>query len=593
MRRKYAVLPAVLLLVAAPRLASAQTDRATRTVANGITFTQEITHGNAPLVVNILRVNLNAPGVKLRCGLALDCISLTGATRGREPLNTLAIRSKAIAAVNADFFPYTGDPLGLAVRDGELVSEPMAYRACLGIAEAGVRLGVLSPVGALAAGDGFPIAALDGINRVPHPGDLIVLTPTYAATPALEANAVVLTLQNVNLPLRASQAMQGVVTSVIPLQAGTHLPRCPAGGVLIVGCGKTADILPERFKEGDAAQFRFDLVSSGAAPNRGKYASRAGSFRSRPAAPLWSDVQQAVGGGPFLVRDGKIAVDGEAEGFDLREFVVKRHPRTAVGVTRDNKLLVVTVDGRQEQSRGVSLNELAAMMQHLGAVNALNLDGGGSTGLFVAGGIVNGPSDGRLRPIADSLLIYGENTHSEKTSAARTDPANFHIAPNPVGGATLRVGDTLTFRLVDAQGHAARIPVIWGTKDGLGFITQSGAFRSRYAGSTEIIAAANGLLWRVPVSIQSGEPAAIAASLRPLANYPPDYKVLVVLVRDKFGNPVNGLKVQLTIEGGQTDDAPVTNAGGEARAQILWNALPGARKVTIRAGNAPPLVVRN
>ena len=98
----------------------------------------------------------------------------------------------------------------------------------------------------------------------------------------------------------------------------------------------------------------------------------------------WSQVDQAVGAGPWLVKSGAEAIDTEDEGMDVAYFS-KRHPRTAVGVTADNKLLIVTVDGRQPISQGVTLVELAALMKQLGAVNAINLDGGGSTTLSVKG----------------------------------------------------------------------------------------------------------------------------------------------------------------------------------------------------------------
>ena len=95
-------------------------------------------------------------------------------------------------------------------------------------------------------------------------------------------------------------------------------------------------------------------------------------------------------------------------------------------MTKDRHLLLVTVDGRQSQSVGMSLGELAALMLRLGAVQAMNLDGGGSTTMFVGGGIVNGPSDGALRPIADSLLLYADD-------ANLPDGTDYHIAPSGGG----------------------------------------------------------------------------------------------------------------------------------------------------------------
>lgn len=111
--------------------------------------------------------------------------------------------------------------------------------------------------------------------------------------------------------------------------------------------------------------------------------------------------------GPLLITNDKPAELSQAK------FNTLAHPRSAVGLTKDNKLLFVTVDGRQEKARGVSLFSLTTLMQTLGTVDALNLDGGGSTTLYVKGvtenGIVNSPSDkAGERTVANALLIIAE-----------------------------------------------------------------------------------------------------------------------------------------------------------------------------------------
>jgi exopolysaccharide biosynthesis protein len=94
-------------------------------------------------------------------------------------------------------------------------------------------------------------------------------------------------------------------------------------------------------------------------------------------------------------------------------FHQNRHPRTAVGITGDNQLLLVTVDGRSFQSYGMTIPELAQFFSELGATHALNLDGGGSTAMWIHGGagVVNYPSDNLEfdhdgeRPVSNALLI--------------------------------------------------------------------------------------------------------------------------------------------------------------------------------------------
>jgi hypothetical protein len=415
--RKNALLFLLALLLASR--CGAERTTVTRQVAPGIVYTQEISTGAAPLIVNVLTVDLKTPGVRVRCGQALDSITEKGASRGREGVPTLAQRNGAIAAINADFFPFTGDPLGVAIRDGELLSEPMEHRACIGFGPNGAVMDVLVSLASLKLSDGTEVP-LDGINRVPVENEITALTPTYAATPNLKRAAIVITLKDVNLPVRVSKEMQGVIVTVAPLDAGMSLPRGGEGNVLLVADGKTGEALATHCKPGDAVKYQFDLASNGLPPARGRFPSRAANFRATGFVPIWKDFEQAVSGGPFLLRNGQIAVDGEAEDFAKAAFVEKRHPRTAVGTMADGKLLLVTVDGRQKGSQGASLPELAALMKRFGAVNAINLDGGGSTTMVVGNGVVNAPSDGRVRPVANGLLVFADLP--EDKPAINTEP---------------------------------------------------------------------------------------------------------------------------------------------------------------------------
>ncbi len=110
--------------------------------------------------------------------------------------------------------------------------------------------------------------------------------------------------------------------------------------------------------------------------------------------------------GPMLVWDGELT-DQETIGFNLTH-----HPRTAAGITSDNQLVLVTVDGRNAQSAGLTINELALLMRALGCEYAVNLDGGGSTTMWIRDrGVVNHPSDNRAfdaggeRAVANAVLV--------------------------------------------------------------------------------------------------------------------------------------------------------------------------------------------
>lgn len=113
---------------------------------------------------------------------------------------------------------------------------------------------------------------------------------------------------------------------------------------------------------------------------------------------------------------GPLLIDkGQAIPLADRPFNTNRHPRTCACVTADKRLLLLTVDGRTDQSQGMSLPELTSLLQSLDCYNAVNLDGGGSTTMWIAGkaenGIVNMPCDNKLfdhqgeRRVANALIV--------------------------------------------------------------------------------------------------------------------------------------------------------------------------------------------
>ncbi|HCA87096.1 MAG TPA: hypothetical protein DEQ61_17425, partial [Streptomyces sp.] len=113
-------------------------------------------------------------------------------------------------------------------------------------------------------------------------------------------------------------------------------------------------------------------------------------------------------------RDGEVAVDYGADGIDhpgdpsfAHAWGLKRNPRTLLGVDARGRLLLVTSAGRQPgYSDGLGLNEAARLMKSLGAVDAMNLDGGGSSAMALNGELITMPSDATgERPVGDALLL--------------------------------------------------------------------------------------------------------------------------------------------------------------------------------------------
>lgn len=122
--------------------------------------------------------------------------------------------------------------------------------------------------------------------------------------------------------------------------------------------------------------------------------------------------QHAIGGFPRLVKDKKLAIKPKEE----TGFFQNRHPRTAVGVLSKKKLALVTVDGRTEAGAGMTILELARLMKKLGAQSAMNMDGGGSTIMWIQNkGVVNYPPGNEkadaqgVRPVSDGLAVYPKN----------------------------------------------------------------------------------------------------------------------------------------------------------------------------------------
>ena len=125
--------------------------------------------------------------------------------------------------------------------------------------------------------------------------------------------------------------------------------------------------------------------------------------------PEWENVNHIISGGPYLVKDGSVFIDVTAQKLGA---ITGKNPRTAIGYTAENEFIMVTVDGREQASVGMTLGELARMMKEFGCVNAMNLDGGGSSVMYVNGRVVNNPAQKGGIPISNALTI------SERTRIA-------------------------------------------------------------------------------------------------------------------------------------------------------------------------------
>lgn len=536
----------------------------TKTLADGVVLRQIIQpEGPDVMVVNVLQIETKNPNVKIEAALAGGAVLAADLTIGRETISRLTARTGALAAVNADFFPYTGDPLGISIVNGDLVSEPYAGRSAIGISRGGwVLFDKLGFSGQVTSANGA-YHKIHGVNRSRGANEMICYSPVYGApTPSKNNNCVEAILGSSAYTLAPNTPIQAVVRQVTP---GTG-SIVPPDGFVLSGSGESGDFINNNLRVGDKVTLRFDIIS-----NLGKN---------------WTPVAQAVGGGPWLVRNGQIAVEGEIEKFDS-SLINNRHPRTAVGMTAKKELLLVTVDGRQWISRGMTLPELARLMQSLGAVTAINLDGGGSTTMSVKGMVVNSPCEGVERAVANALLVRSANPAPEEPGisfAAAALTAQAGVAQKLV------LIDTRTSCILDQKTMSR---VVWGVRGGKGFVNQWGLFVPLKVGSGAIIASLGDNKAEVPVTVTTGAPNVLTASMKPdIAD--PNRGVTQARVADKAGNPVPGQTLVVAVIGGIADvTQAVTDASGTVSIGVTWDAAvdPTARQVTVCCGTLTPVML--
>lgn len=118
-------------------------------------------------------------------------------------------------------------------------------------------------------------------------------------------------------------------------------------------------------------------------------------------------VSQAFGGGPVLVLDGQIRITNNEERKFAGKAIADKHPRTAIGYTKDGRLIILAIQGRMKGlAEGATLPQMAKIMVDLGCVEAMNLDGGGSSCLLINGKETIKPSDPNgQRPVPAVFVV--------------------------------------------------------------------------------------------------------------------------------------------------------------------------------------------
>ncbi|SDL97713.1 phosphodiester glycosidase family protein [Arthrobacter sp. ok362] len=329
----------------------------------------------------------------------------------RETASQLGAAAGALAAVNGGFFVMDpnagapGDPAGTAVHDGKVLSEPVGDRPSLVIGPKNdTSIQRLHWDGSVTAPGNAGKLALDGVNRVPGlirncggADDTPTSLPMHDFT-CTDADEIVAFTPEFGTSTPSGPGLEAILdahgrVTAVNTSRGTTVP---AGGHTLQAIGADVNKLAALAKPGSKLTVDTDLLNESGKPLK---------------ASATTDV---VNGGPTLVENGKINVTAKRDGMvhtgDSNSFfygwVHKRNPRTIAGIDAQGRTLLVTADGRQTTSLGLSIKEAADVARSLGMVNAINLDGGGSTTMVENGQVMNSPSDATgERPVGDALLL--------------------------------------------------------------------------------------------------------------------------------------------------------------------------------------------
>lgn len=433
-------------------------------ITPGLSYRMEI-ESAIPRVIHTLKWQAAAPFLSARPEVANTRIWSGEKEFARQGMSALEKQAGAIASVNGDFFGASGEPLGVLVRAGELVSRPFPGRA-------GFAWGPQSSARVMLSWSGSAFIEsvgrkdLYGINEDVPDNNFIVFTDAaaFAKCPSPATFVVFKPTTNHWAP---TGLVRGAITRVV--RNAESVPIEP-GSAVLVGRG-SAGVALENVKERETV-----------------------SVTIRTEGADWTKFDNVAGGGPGLLQNGKLSIDWEPARFS-KSFSDTRHPRTAIGRNAAGEIFMVVVDGRQVMSAGASLAELAAIMQRYGCTDAINLDGGGSSTLTILGDVLNRPSDGQERRVANGILIFG--------------PEVGPPAPGPFalrGPNRINVGSTVPYQLIGPDGKP--VPdrdILWSAMGEGGWVDQGGNARALKNGLLNMRATTQGNTTTLTVRVGTGE----------------------------------------------------------------------------------------
>jgi hypothetical protein len=443
--------------------------------------------------VNVVEVDPSTPGIHLETSMPRSGGVGAEKINARERTTSQALfRSseghRVVAATNGTTFNSwpSGQisPRGLNVRNGELLTGGRSQGDGLGpILAFGVdpdgRAMIGTPVLTieLTLADGA-VVPLQRVNQGPLANEAALYLPRYDTHTSVQPispdpRITELIVETGELTLTPSSSFGGTVVGV---RHGVGDAPLAARHAVVSAVGSAADLLVS-VANGDNVSLTVSVDEAGRD---------------------WSNVRTAIGARELVVRDGQIEILPNRPAQ-----IAAHHPRTALGVTAEGGVIMVTIDGRSQDSGGLDLIELGEMMLELGAVSALNLDGGGSTTMAIRKpgnvevSIANTPSDpGGERTVANSLQVI--STVSTGTlSDLVVNPSTVTLAPGNTRQMTVR-GHDAAFNGVPVDPSAVNWAV---TNTAAAHISASGLLTATSPAELQVTATAGDASGSASVSI--------------------------------------------------------------------------------------------
>jgi phosphodiester glycosidase len=374
------------------------------------------------LIAHVLKVDLRIRSFHLRSVKA----------KGKETIHQLVDRmnddqTRVLAGINGDFFRQetrAGLPYGVQVSDGKLIFAPMkrsmicftpANEPYIGIVGLSAKVTFLPKAKRPALARWTPLDGVNVLDQSSIPNGIYLYTPAFLDLNYAHTGGVIAVVESIQPALQVGDVCEGTIARVEMSDKPTSVPET---GCILYFSGTQAMQAAAQVSAGQPVALRLDLP------------------------PFGKRVSQAIGGGPRLVSKGKVTVEIAKEAFDSMHAmdISRRNPRSAIGYDKTlQNLFLVMVEGRHDDSRGMTFDELGKFLVKLGCWEGMAFDGGGSSGLYVAGkGLVSKSMGGFNQPeeraVANGLLITVPKSPSEKKSPAKdsSKPAA-KDAPKPAG----------------------------------------------------------------------------------------------------------------------------------------------------------------